>query len=273
MTSSAQAAGLSAGLPFVPYCGAPPLPEGLWQAWNWDPVLLAGFALAAVAYAGFEVRHRQSKRGQPDRRWRRASCFAGAWLVLFAALVSPFCNLTSALFSARVAQHLLMIQLAAPLLVLAWPGTARRAVKHPEIAWILHGATIWTWHLPGPYMAALADDAVLWAMHLSMLVTAVAAWRTLLRSEGAAAGRPAFAAFGTSMHLVLLSFLLVFAKGPLFPYHLTTTQPWGLSPLEDQQLGGLIMWVPGGLAYLVAALWALARWLSASGRGRALERG
>ncbi|MCW2241094.1 cytochrome c oxidase assembly protein [Azospirillum canadense] len=262
MTPSAQAA----GLPFVPYCGAPPLPEGLWQAWNWDPVLLAAFAAAAVAYAGIEVRH-----GRTDGRWQRVSCFSGAWLVLFAALVSPFCNLTSALFSARVAQHLLMIQLAAPLLVLAWPGAPGRAVKHPEVAWILHGVAIWTWHLPGPYMAALADSTVLWAMHLSMLATAVVAWRTLLCSEGAASGRPAFAAFGTSMHLVLLSFLLVFARGTLFPYHLTTTQPWGLSPLEDQQLGGLIMWLPGGLAYLAAALWAMARWLSASGRSRMAE--
>ncbi|MGQ9369202.1 cytochrome c oxidase assembly protein [Azospirillum sp. ST 5-10] len=250
--------------PFVPYCGAPPVPQTLLGAWNGDPVLLGLFAASAAAYVLLWRRHGDAfAPHQP-------LCFAAAWAVLFAAFVSPLCNLTSALFSVRVAQHLLTIQVAAPLLVAAWPravlrwpGWARALagpLAVPEIAWASFGIFLWIWHLPGPYMTALRYDAVLWAMHGTLLVSAVAAWRSVL-APGEPAMRGLLAAFGTSVHLTLLAALLIFAPAPLFSYHLTTTLAWGLTPLQDQQLGGLVMGVIGAAAYVALALFATVRWL------------
>lgn len=253
-------------LSVIPYCGPPPVPEGFWSAWNGDPILLAVFALAAAGYAVVVRRH------GTETTSRQPWCFAAGWLVLFAAFVSPLCNLTSALFSARVVQHLLTIQVAAPLLVLSWPTGAVRwpdwartlatPLGIPEIAWGLFGLFLWVWHLPGPYMAALRYDAVLWAMHASLFIGAVAAWRTVLAPDDAAMrGRGLLSAFGTSVHLAILAALLIFAPQPLFVYHLVTTAPWGLSALADQQLGGLIMGVVGAAVYVALNLYALARWL------------
>ncbi|CAO3380572.1 cytochrome c oxidase assembly protein [Azospirillum argentinense] len=257
----------------IPYCGAPPVPDGFWSAWNDDPVLLSVFALAVVGYAALIKRHGAVMASHQP--W----CFAAGWLVLFAAFVSPLCNLTSALFSARVVQHLLTIQVAAPLLVLSWPMGAVRwprwvrtlasPLAVPEIAWALFGLFLWVWHLPGPYMAALRFDAVLWVMHASLLVGAVAAWRTVLAPDSPAMrGRGLLSAFGTSVHLAILAALLIFAPQPLFVFHLETTAPWGLSALADQQLGGLIMGVVGAAVYVAVNLYALARWLTVPERQR-----
>lgn len=253
-------------IPFVPYCGAPPLPQDLMSAWNLDPILLAAFAAAGFGYATL------LQREGGHATVHRPLCFAAGWLVLLVAFVSPLCNLTSALFSARVAQHLLTIQVAAPLLVLAWPAgavrwpgwarTLARPLGIPEIAWGLFGVSLWVWHLPGPYMAALRWDAILWTMHITLLVGALAAWRTVLvPGDAAARARGVLSALGTSVHLAMLAALLIFAPEPLFPYHLTTTAAWGLSPLADQQLGGLIMGVIGSLAYIALNLYAMARWM------------
>lgn len=257
--------------PFVPYCGAPPVPGGVSTAWNTDPWLLAVFVLAAAGLTMVTRRTRSAGGTHGYRPW----CLAAGWLVLGIAFVSPLCNLTSALFSARVAQHLLTVQIAAPLFVLGWPAGAVRwpgrlrmaaaLLERPELAWGLFGITLWVWHLPGPYMAALANDAVLWSMHGTLLAGAVAAWRSVLAPAGNAMRlRGLLAAFGTSVHLAMLAGLLIFAGTPLFPYHLTTTAAWGLSPLADQQLGGLIMGVVGSLAYVALVLAGAARWLRQS---------
>ncbi|MBP2301030.1 cytochrome c oxidase assembly protein [Azospirillum picis] len=264
-------------LPVVPYCGAPPVPESLWTAWNGDPLLLAALG-AGAALAGL-VALRPAAGGQATRSHQRW-CFAAGWLVLVVVFVSPLCNLTSALFSARVVQHLLTVQLAAPLFVLAWPAGAlrlprcmapavrllARPLAVPELAWALFGITLWVWHLPGPYMAALASDRVLWLMHGTLFAGAVAAWRSVLApTDTAMRLRGLLAAFGTSVHLAMLAGVLIFAGAPLFSYHLATTAAWGLSPLADQQLGGLIMGVVGALAYVGLNLAAAARWLMRAG--------
>lgn len=254
----------------VPYCGTPPIPGEWLTAWNRDPVLLGVFAAALLLLMGLSRRH------AGDGVRHRPLCLMAGWLVLAVALISPLCNLTSALFSARVAQHLLVIQVAAPLFVLAWPPAAirwpawiralARPLGSPEIAWGAFGLFLWLWHLPGPYMAALASDAVLWTMHGTLFAGALAAWRSVLApSEPTLRMRGLLAAFGTSVHLAMLAGLLIFAAGPLFPYHATTTAPWGISPLEDQQLGGLIMGVVGSTVYVALNLLAAARWLRQAG--------
>lgn len=257
--------------PFVPYCGSAPVPGQLSAAWNLDPPLLGAFALAAVGLAWV------SRRSTEPMAPRRTLGFAVAWLVLLVAFVSPLCNLTSALFSARVVQHLLTIQVAAPLLVLAWPadaprwpGWARSVARPfavPELAWGLFGVTLWVWHLPGPYMAALRSDAVLWLMHATLFAGALAAWRSVLVTDDSSLrARGLLSALGTSVHLAMLAALLIFAPEPLFAYHATTTLAWGLSPLADQQLGGLVMGVVGSLAYVALNLYAAGRWMASMQR-------
>jgi putative membrane protein len=218
------------------WCGAPPLPSELWGRWTTDPLLLAGLAVAVAVLA------RATRGATPARR---GAAWAGLG-VAAAAFVSPLCALAVALFSARAAQHMILVLVAAPLLALALP----RPVRAPRGAAALTAAfamLFWLWHLPGPYDAALRDGALYWASHLSLLGVAVALWRALLADPSPTAlvlGAAASAQMG------LLGAVLVFAPGALYASHLATTTVFGLSPLADQQLGGLLMWVPGGLVFL-----------------------
>jgi len=193
----------------------------------------------------------------------------GALVVLAVAFLSPLCALSSALFSVRVVHHLLLISAAAPLLAIAWPVRARASGTPLTLAVLAHVAAVWVWHAPGPYAAAINSHALYWLMQATLLGTAVAVWRELL-----APGAVLRAALG---HVVLiaamglLGALVTFAPRPLYEPHFLTAGLYGLSPLEDQQLAGLVMWVPAILPNLVAGLLCLLR--LAEGATAADERG
>jgi putative membrane protein len=238
-------------IPDTPYCGAPPLPGEM--AWNLDPgliaALLAGLLLAQGWAAG---------RGG-DRR-----ILLAGWAVLALLLVSPFCNLSVALFSARVGQHVLMLTVAAPLLALGLGAGRPQRRRSPGPAALAAAAggfalALWAWHLPGPYAATFRSDLAYWAMQGSLVATATWLWRGLLLGAAARPEAVLFAGLATAAQMGGLGALLTFAPRPLFAPHALTTLPWGLAPIEDQQLGGLLMWVPGGLAFAAVALPALAR--------------
>ncbi len=238
---------------YIPYCGAPPVPGGV--AWNTDPWLIAALLLSAIPL------FRTVRQAGISRQ-----CAAGlGWGLVALALVSPLCNLSMALFSARIAQHMLLVLGAAPLLAGALPPLHRagsRMGPGAGLATALFALLLWLWHLPGPYDATLKSDLLYWTMHLSLFGAAVWLWQAIFAT---AAERPLLglaAGFATAAQTSLLSGLLTLAPKPLFAVHATTTWPWGLTPLEDQQLGGLIMWVPGGLAFTLVALWGFARWLA-----------
>lgn len=221
------------------YCGPAPAPADLLWRWNLDPALLAALALLAL-WAG---------RSRPGM---------AALAVLALALVSPLCALSSALFSARVLHHVLLVAVAAPLLALARPAARPQGVGLP---FLLATAALWLWHAPAPYDAALADKGLYALMQASLLGTATLFWRAAL-SRPAGSGAPwvllAYVAMG------LLGALLTFAPDPLYAAHAAAPLLWGLSPLEDQQLGGLLMWVPAGLPYAtLGALLARRAWLAA----------
>lgn len=238
---------------FDPYCGAPPAPADLWARWNLDPALLAVLAALAVAWA--------VREGRRAGGVRQAAAAAGL-VVLLIAFVSPLCNLASALFSARVAHHALLVAVAAPLLAIALGRTARAAGPWGWL--LLHAVTLWVWHAPGPYAWALGQAGAYWLMQLSLLLPAILFWRAAL----AAPAPVAFAALTVAMmQMGLLGALITFAPQPLFEPHFATTQAWGLTPLDDQQAAGLIMWVPAAGAYLLPALWTAWVWLGA-GQGR-----
>jgi putative membrane protein len=235
---------------YAPYCGSPPGPETLLGRWNLDPVLI-GLLLAALAlyYLG------PGLGGLPTPRWRRvAFCFG--WAIGTLAVISPLCPLSVALFSARVGQHMLLIAAAAPLIVLGNPARAMGIRQlsptgraRPLAAAASLAAALWFWHAPVPYTATFQTDFVYWAMHLTTFGAALWFWSELLGAAGGQLGGFAAATLLTTGAMGLLGALITFAGRSLYPPHLTTTYAWGLTPLQDQQLGGVIMWVPAGVIF------------------------
>lgn len=225
----------------APYCGQAPVPSSLWTSWNLDPVLLA------VLVAGFVLwRH----AGRDDRHGRAG--FVGAYALIFIAFVSPLCALSSALFSARVAHHVILIAGIAPLLAVAVPW--RRGPVLPLAALtVVHAVIVWLWHLPAPYAFALASHAAYWLMQVTLLLSAWLLWRAVF-SPRTSAGSAASALLATIIQMGFLGAILVFAPRALFEPHFLTTAPFGLTPLADQQLAGLLMWVPAFLPYAGVAI-------------------
>ena len=226
----------------IAYCGPAPTPADLAAAWNLDPVLFAALALFGVAIA---------RRAQPIPGW-------AAFATLALVFVSPLCALSSALFSARVAHHVLLIAVAAPLLVLAFPKA--RAGGAPAAWFAAHAVALWVWHAPGPYDWALGTVAGYWLMQATLLGTALGLWRCILAPDA-----PAHIALsllvGTVAQMGMLAALILFAPFVLHAAHLTSTLPWGLDPLRDQQLAGLLMWVPATAPYIAVGVllaWRLA---------------
>jgi putative membrane protein len=233
---------------WIPYCGPAPVPsDWLWR-WNWDPALLI---LLATIMLSLHLRQVA----------RRGAVYAVAALLLV-LFVSPLCALTSALFSARVVHHLVLVAVAAP--IFAWSGFRTGAFGKPLAVWTsLHAAVFWAWHYPSFYAAALSDDAAYWLMQATLLGSALVFWNAV---RHAAAPSAVAALLAMMVQMGLLGALITFAGTPLYAPHFSTTMPWGLSPLEDQQLAGLIMWAPAATLYLAAALFIAWRWLGAESR-------
>lgn len=222
------------------YCGAPPVPGGLAARFNSDPVLIAGLVIAAVLHLLWS---------------RRAGLRAGAalagWMIAAGALLSPLCALSVALFSARVGQHMVLLLIAAPLIATASPTASGRGLWPATGAFF---AALWFWHMPSPYDATLASTPVYWVMHLSLFSSGVWLWRELLGSPSSRTLQTLAAGTITSIQMGLLGAVLALAAHPLFEAHLFTSEAWGLTPLSDQQLGGVLMWVPGIALFLGVAL-------------------
>ncbi len=277
------------------HTGAPPAPADLWTAWSWDPAVLLGLVAAAAVYArGVRTFWARVGTGRGVARWQ-AAAYAGGLAALFIALVSPLDALSSALFAAHMVQHLLLILAAAPLLVLGSPVVpflwafrrARRraigrwwrrasavragwhALSQPAVVWVLYTATLWIWHLPGLYQAALASEPIHALEHLALLATALLFWWTVLhpgRHGRLGYGPGVLYVFAATVQSALLGILMTFARAPWYPAYAASTEAWGLTPLEDQQLAGLLMWVPAGLVYLVAASALFVAWLQIAER-------
>jgi putative membrane protein len=225
--------------PMIAYCGPAPVPNDIWTRWNLDPLLMAMLAALALVVA----------RGRSSDA--RAGWAALALMVVI--FVSPVCALSSALFSVRVLHHVLLVAAVAPLLALAFPMT--RAGSPPLAVLVATSAVIlWLWHAPGPYAWGLASVPAYCLMQVSLLGSAWLMWRVILAPATPSAAA-LVALVATIGQMGLLGALIVFAPGPLYPVHLASTAPWGLSPLADQQLAGLLMWVPAAVPYLGVGLW------------------
>jgi putative membrane protein len=188
--------------------------------------------------------------------------------VLFIAFVSPLCAATVALFSARAVHHVLLVVVAAPLLALAGSGRDVRPASPLGLPLLLATGVFYSWHLPPLYDTALESTAVYWLMQATLLGSATWFWASAL-SVRTAPATALLAMVASAALMGLLGALLTFAPQPLYAAHLITTAAFGLTPLEDQQLAGLVMWVPALLPYLVLAGIAARRWSRAWARAEA----
>ncbi len=248
--------------PFVPFCGLPPLPAGLWQRWVTDPLLLGVLGMLLAALMLFAARR---QLGAAPRGY-----LLGGWSVLALALISPLCALSVALFAARATQHMVLLVIAAPLLALGLSARAggARAARSPRwmrgtgpacASALLFAVLLWAWHVPVLYDATFRSDLAYWAMHISLLAAAVPLWMQLLQPGSRQLLLRALLGFATFMQMGILGALLTLSPSLLYEAHVTTTLAWGVTPLADQQLGGLVMWIPGCSAVLLALLFGLYR--------------
>ena len=212
------------------YCGPPPLPNEIWTTWNFDPAVLV--ALVAL---GLAVRHHRVG--------------LAAVVVLGVAFVSPLCPLSSALFSARAVHHVLLVAVAAPLLANVAPARRAEGIALP---FAVSSLVLWAWHVPAAYDLALSDMAVYWLMQLTLLGSAIWFWRAVFARETSPVDGLLFVVAGFAQ-MGMLGAVLTFASQPLYAAHLSAPLAFGLAPVDDQALGGLIMWVPAGIPYAVAA--------------------
>jgi putative membrane protein len=232
-------------------------------------VVAAALVLAVYLLGSRPLRHRPDRRALPS--WR-AAAFGSGLLFLTAAVSTPVEHLADELFWAHMVQHLVLAFLAAPLLVLGRPllvtgvllgqrlhrvsrplrrvghrlrasaGFAAALVALHVVPWLL-------WHLPGAYELALRSTPVHLLEHATMLASGAAlAWLVV----GHRTPAPAAAAIGLGMaSMSIVATMLAFAGASLYAGHEAVTR--GLTALEDQQVGGALMWFPGSLAYLAAA--------------------
>ncbi|WP_295046582.1 cytochrome c oxidase assembly protein [uncultured Paracoccus sp.] len=223
-----------------PYCGPGAAPDGLWMAWNADPLLLAALALLSLVL------------------WRRGTGRAGgvAVLALAVAFVSPLCALTVSLFSARALHHLILAGVAAPALALAWP-MARRVPAQAAAAGM--ALAMVGWHLPAVYDAIWRSDAVYWLMQAALLLPAWAFWSVVLTGPRDGVLGNSVLTMGLAGVMGFLGAVLTFAPAVLYIQHVDGAALWGLGALDDQRLAGLILWVPGFLPMAAVAGWMLRR--------------
>jgi putative membrane protein len=226
----------------VAYCGSPPDPSSLATRFNLDPVLILALGAIAIVHFGW-----CRARGQTGR-----FPLAG-WAIVAFALISPLCALSVSLFGARVAQHMILLLIAAPLIAGGLPLLPRRRDGlWPAV--VVFMLALWGWHMPLPYDATLRSTPLYWAMHLSLFGSALWLWRALIDREAYDAPSALAAGLATSFQMGLLGAVLTLGNHAWFAVHYLTTQAWGFTPLADQQLGGAIMWVPGFLLFLWLAL-------------------
>jgi putative membrane protein len=262
-----------------------------WLAWEFDPLVILGLAISAILYARGLIRlWRATKIGSGVRRWQ-ACAFAAGWFATFIALVSPVHKLGQSLFFVHMTQHELLMLLAAPLMVLgrplvvflwafsnedarqiaawakySWISRSWEILSNAFAAWVIHLVALWVWHIPALFQATLTSDFVHAVQHISFLFSALLFWWAVLygRRKALGYGLAVLYMFGSALQSGLLGVLLTVSSKIWYPAYGDSARSWGFTPLEDQQLGGLIMWIPAGIVYIVAGLVLFASWLKES---------
>jgi putative membrane protein len=272
-------------------------------SWPIEPWVLLGVEITAVLYVWGG--HRRAHLAASDR-WRALSFWAGLGVILF-AVDTPLETLARQLFWAHMTQHLLLIMVAAPLLVVGapwlqvWRGLplairrplARAVVKHPAFggfrkafgwlsapagAFILSTANLWFWHWPAAYDLTLSNHVVHHLEHALFLGLGILFWAQVIDQHPFHArlqslARAVYVFLGTIQAWALAA-LLAFATAPYYAYARLPMRPGGISALTDQQFGAGIMWVPGSITFSIVFLSCLYLWFrEEDARGRALTPG
>jgi putative membrane protein len=257
----------------------------LMRAWSFEPGVVIPLLLSAILYS-LGIWRMPTRARKIDIFY-----FAAGSLALVVALISPIHKWGSVLFAAHMTQHEILMLVAAPLLVLGRPlvpflwslprdvakslgrwSNSRvwqsfwQTISNPFVAWLVHAVVLWSWHVPYLFDATLHSEFVHALQHASFLFSALLFWWAVIhgRQRALGFGLAVLYMFTTALHSGLLGALLTFAKTIWYPAYVDQTSAWGLTPLEDQQIGGLIMWIPAGLVYIAAALALFAGWLRES---------
>jgi putative membrane protein len=263
--------------------GPPPLgPGGFdWTTWHADPSVVIGLAALGLGYLVATLRRR---RIDPDADVEpsRVASFAGALLVLFGALTGPIHDLSDYyLFSAHMVQHLLLIFAMPPLLLYGIPGWMLRPLVRdervtrlgrrltcPTSAFAIFNVTLVAWHLPPLYNLAMDHHPVHIGEHLMIMAASVILWWPVVSPfpELPRAPYPVqlLYLFVVGLPMVMVAIVIALADNLLYPFYATAPRVWDqLTPYADQNLGGLIMWIPGGLVFLTAISVVFFRWQAA----------
>jgi cytochrome c oxidase assembly factor CtaG len=238
------------------------------NTWDWEPSVVAGCAALAIGYVAIVRR----------RCLRRMPYFLVSVALLLLDLVSPIDTLGDRyLFSAHIVQHFLLALVIPPLFLLGTPrwlaraalqrtalDRLERAIGQPPVSWLLGVGAMLAWHIPLLFNPALANDALHIFQHLSFLVTGTIFWWPILgplEERHLPIISDVSYLFSACVCCSLLGAFFTFGPIGLYPAYLNPpAQIWGLDPKSDQQLGGVLMWVPGCFIYLAGILSTVLRW-------------
>jgi putative membrane protein len=233
--------------------------------WSFHPSVVIGVGLlGALYFYCIGPLRRRNALGSPAELWRPV-CFVLGLAVILVSLNGPIHDLSdSYLFSVHMAQHLLLTMVLPPLLIAGTPGwlidaATRRApvrgvarfLTHPVVAGVLFSAVLLVWHTVDAYDLMMRNHDVHVVTHLMFMVTAVLLWwpvtspSAVLPRLGPGIGM--LYLFLVQIPMQILGAIITFADAPLYPWYSVAARTWGLSPLDDQKLGGLLMWIPGNL--------------------------
>jgi len=264
-------------------CGA------LLTGWTWPPFILVPLVLMAALYGLGTIRMLRRTANRKSLVWS-VLWFALGGISLVIALDSPLHELGEQLFWVHMTQHEILMLISAPLLVLGRPMIAllwalprpwREAaaslgcsrtfkkgwtfISAPLWAWLVSALALWVWHIPWLFDQTLRSDWIHAAQHTTFLVTALTFWWPVLnRTPALSHGAALVYVFTTILHTSVLGALLTFAPRAWYSSYVVTAPAWHLTALEDQQIGGLIMWIPAGTLLLIVALALLVKWMNES---------
>ncbi|MEO6295381.1 MAG: cytochrome c oxidase assembly protein [Candidatus Limnocylindria bacterium] len=254
-------------------------------AWRFDPLAIAMLVIVGGAYAWAVRRVNRAHAGNPHpvhRSW----LFGGGLAAIGVALLSPIEAYEGVLFSVHMVQHMLLELVAAPLLLAGGPITltlrasgpsVRKAllsllqsrivhvISFPVIAWILFAAVNWGWHFSVLYDQALENQALHYFQHATFIGAALLFWWPAIGVDPSPWRLPhpvrLLYLFMAMPQNSFLGVALMSASTVLYPHYLTNIRDWGLSPLDDQALGGVIMWVVCDLAFLAGMAVVVFLWM------------
>jgi len=261
--------------------------------WDLHPLVVVPlFVTLALYLLGIRRLWRRAGTGRGITPWSVTSFLAG-WVTAVIAVVSPVAWLSEILFSVHMTQHTLLMLVAAPLLafgqpLLAWlwafderrreriarPFRGARVVTawhhatSPLAVFLIQAAALWLWHIPSWYEAALHNDAIHAFEHVCLVLAGSLFWWAMVRGRY---GRMGYGlavvyVFLTAVHSGTLGALLTIAPDPWYLSYVRQAREWGVDPLDDQQLAGLLMWIPAGVVFIVLGLALMAAWLGESGK-------